>query len=157
MQSRPSENDRCLRADHEGRSRVSERLKLSFFLKLLFSGFRDIRPRMRHHRPVGMVDDESRRASRSLFDVAALDVVHLDLVAVPALRVPGRQGSRFLKGAVRELLLAALDDHVGTGDPLRVEPPVAAGGDPEGDLFILVIVFPDVDVEAVAGDKVKRL
>ena len=46
---------------------------------------------------------------------------------------------------------------MGAGDSFGVEPPVAAGGEFEGELVVLEIIFSHIDMEAVAAYIVERL
>ena len=40
---------------------------------------------------------------------------------------------------------------MGTGHPLGVEPPVISGSEPEGQLIILIIVLPNINVITIAA------
>ena len=64
----------------------------------------------------------------------------------------GGQGSGFLEDPVRDRAVLGLDDHMGAGGLLGVEPPVPAGGKLEGQLVVLVVVAAHIDVIAVRGD-----
>ena len=63
----------------------------------------------------------------------------------------GGQPGRIFKGAVRKLVAPGFHHDMGTGHPLGVEPPVISGSEPEGQLIILIIVLPDINVITIAA------
>ena len=103
---------------------------------------------------ISVVDYKAGGAACGFFNVFALNVINLHFFAAAALGVPGSDGPCFLKGAVRKLSSLCFHHNMGTGNALGVEPPVAAACDFEGDFLILVIIFADIDVEAVRGQVV---
>ena len=108
---------------------------------------------------VGIIDDEARGSAGGLFDIFSLEIIDLDLVLIAAAGVPGGEGGRLLKRPVRDLVhgfSAGAEEDVRAGHIIGVEPDVAAVRHPEGDLFILKIVFSNINIIAVAADVMER-
>ncbi len=104
-----------------------------------------------------MVDDEAGRAAVYLFDEFALHIVDFDLFLFAPDGVVGGKRRRLFKGGVGEFASARFYYHMGAGHFFGVKPPVVSGGELEGKLLVLYIIFADVNVEAVRGNIVKRL
>ena len=104
-----------------------------------------------HQGVVRIIDHESRLGTGRLFDLFFLDVVDLHFFLFPAFRIVGSQSARFFKSTVRQLFSLGLYYHVGAGDAFGMEPPVISGSEFEGQFVILEIIFPYINMEAVAA------
>ena len=87
-----------------------------------------------------------------LLDVADECVVHIHLAGVFSLAVPCGQGSGFFDGCEGDGQAFCLDHDVRAGDLPRVQPQIRLGGFFEREEFILGIVLPHEDAEAVDGE-----
>lgn len=113
--------------------------------------------RIDHHGIVGIVHNESGLGAGRLLHMLLLDIVDFYLILLAALGVVGGETGSLFESAVWQFLSFRLDNNVGTGFLLGVEPPVVAGGEFEGQLVVLEIVFSHIDMKAVAGEIVKGL
>ena len=104
-----------------------------------------------------MVDYKAGRCAVYLFHIAALEVIDFHLVLIPPLGIVGGESGSLFKAAVRKFLPVRFDDHMGARHALRVEPPVGARGHFKGELFILIVVFADIDIKAVARAEMERV
>ena len=68
----------------------------------------------------------------------------------------GGQPRRILESTVRQLLSAGFYHYVGTGIPLRMEPPVISDSKFKGELIILKVILAYINVVAVAAEIVER-
>ena len=86
-----------------------------------------------------------------------LDVIDLDLFLLAPLGVVGGKACSLLESAVGKVFALRFYHHVGSGDLLGMEPPVASIGKLEGQLVILKIILADIHVESVTADIVEGL
>ena len=97
-----------------------------------------------------MINHKAGRCAVHFFHVAALQVVDFYLVLIPPLGIVGGEGGCLFKAAIREFLSVRFDNDMGARHTLRVKPPVGTRGDFKRELFVLVVVLADEDIEAVA-------
>ena len=102
-----------------------------------------------------MVDDKSGLSTVRFFHMFALDIINLYLVAAAAFGIIGGKLSGFFKNAVGKFFAACFYDDVGAGSPFGMKPPVASICKVEGQLFVLKIIFSDIDMVAVTGQLVE--
>ena len=86
-----------------------------------------------------------------------LNIVDFHFGSRASAGVVGSQSSCFFKRSVRQFFVVAFDNNMGARHFLCVEPPVIAGGELKGQLFVLVVIFSYINMIAVTGNIVKRL
>jgi len=106
--------------------------------------------RFRDYRVVRIVHNKPGLGAVGLFYFPALYIIDLDLVCAAAGGIVGSCGGGKLIDVIGEHVgVFPLDDHMGTGHLLGVEPPVSGVGELERQFVVLEVVLPDVDVIAV--------
>ena len=78
-----------------------------------------------------------------------LHIVDFDFFTASHAGIICRQAPGFLESAVRQFFSVCLDDDMGAGSLLRMEPPVIPGSKVKGQFIVLQIVFPHIDMIAV--------
>lgn len=86
-----------------------------------------------------------------------LNIVNFHFFAGTVFGIVCSEAGSFLKCAVRQFIAAGFYDNMGAGNTLGMEPPVAAVGKFKGQLFILKIVFSDINVIPIGGNVMERL
>ena len=112
-----------------------------------------------HHGIVGVIDHKAGLGPCHLLHLLFLHVIHLHLFRRRGpwnTRPPGRPASSKSRSGSSSLgRPLRLYDHVGARYPLGVEPQVVSRGEAEGELIVLEVVFPHIDVKAVRGQIVE--
>ena len=103
-----------------------------------------------------MVNDKSRLLAFHFFDVLFLHIVHLYLWTSIIFGIKSSKLSGFFKDPVRKLFPVGFDNYMGSGHFFCVEPPVVPRRKRKGQLLVLEIVFPYIDIVTVAGTIMKR-
>ena len=102
-----------------------------------------------HHRIIGIVYDEPRLSTARFFYVLLFRVIDLHFFQPPPFGIVRCQPGRIFKGADGRLFTLGLQHHMGAGDSLSMEPPVIAGSEAKGELLVLIVIFPHIDIIAV--------
>ena len=86
-----------------------------------------------------------------------LHIVNFKFVAFPSLRIKSGDPGADHKQFIGKRSSFGTHNHMGAGNLLRMKPPIAASGQLEGQLVVLEVVFPDIDMETIFCDKVQGL
>lgn len=98
-----------------------------------------------------IVNDEAGLCTAWLADMPDQGAVHWHAARLLGLTEVGGKLSRFLQGSITEFFAA--DHDMRAGDIFRVQPSVIGRSQPVRDIFVLQVVFADIDVYALGGGK----
>ena len=124
--------------------------------RYLLRQFCKITGRHGYQRIISVVNHKSRCAAGGFPDVFSLDIVDLHFIIGASLGIPCCQGSGLFKYPIGKLFPFCFYNYMRARNPLCMEPPVSAVCQFKGKLFILIVVFAYIDMEAVAGQIMER-